>query len=159
MFYLATINVSHSYIKSERLIDQYDQCGKNTVVIVSVLFVKCTVLFGFMISFCRFLVFSCKLLLLDTTSKVCFEAVVKRKCITYFELNCSSHYMRKFHRRFVASIICLFVIIFVSCFQFGYYYIIFLNVLYNYISLYHLNTELALCYYVFLFSVRLYAGF
>lgn len=109
---------------------------------------------------CRFFfVFSCKLLLLDTTSKVCFEAVVKRKCITYFELNCSSHYMRKFHRRFVASIICLFVIIFVSCFQFGYYYIIFLNVLYNYISLYHLNTELALCYYVFLFSVRLYAGF
>lgn len=157
MFYLATINVSHSYIKSERLIDQYDQCGKNTVVIVSVLFVKCTV-FGFMISFVVFFLY----FLVNyccSTSKVCFEAVVKRKCITYFELNCSSHYMRKFHRRFVASIICLFVIIFVSCFQFGYYYIIFLNVLYNYISLYHLNTELALCYYVFLFSVRLYAGF
>lgn len=57
MFYLATINVSHSYIKSERLIDQYDQCGKNTVVIVSVLFVKCTVLFGFMISFVVFFLY------------------------------------------------------------------------------------------------------
>lgn len=57
------------------------------------------------------------------------------------------------------SLLRSFVCLLFSCFQFGYYYIIFLNVLYNYISLYHLNTELALCYYVFLFSVRLYAGF